>query len=333
MFNPVKNATLIAGMAWKMSKGKKEWSQQTQAYIQPYIQQALTDNDGSLTQGVLHKLKDYPLEGLFAAQLMADLHEYSLSEKAQRHIGFCGAILALGDVFCDDTNMSYEQVQQMLEEPHQCKANSTIEKLFVAIYKDLLIELDDKWQVPFHKALMQGFEAEKQSRFLRDNISDRKKVNSIIQEKGGRSLLIYRSLIRKEMVSGEEEALWLTGAFTQLIDDVFDLYWDFRKHTQTSATECPDFTELSHQLQEHFQKMQTAFRTSEFPHDRAYTFLFVFNIFLRGVELYITQLKQLSGIKIQPETLLALSEQEIKFKQLSLSNVVAVLPSALSFSY
>lgn len=334
MLHVLQNSTLLFRVAWKMSKGKSQWLAQSQNVMHPYLQYANEHNDGTLTRGIQYKLKDYPLEGVFAAQLMADLHTYTLSEKAIRHMAMCGAILALGDVFCDDTQLTFEQVEQMLQEPHQCMANTTIEKLFVSIYKDLLIELDDFWQPPFHQALMNGFEAEKESRMLRDQTSTADNVFRIICNKGGKSLLIYRSLIRKPMTDGEEHALFTAGAYTQLIDDIFDLYWDLRKNIQTSATVCTSFTQLKQQLENHYVQLDTAFKRAAISYSEAYRFMYVFNIFKKGVMLYIAQLEKLTGSNtISPETLLALSEQDIKFRALSAKHVLRAIPSALLFRY
>jgi hypothetical protein len=333
MIRPVKNTSLLMRMAWRLSNGKKRWLEASQNVIQPYVQYALEHNDGTLTRGIQHKLKDYPLEGVFAAQLIADLHQYTLSEKAIRHLAMCGAVLALGDVFCDDTDLTFEQVEQMLQEPHQCKAVTTIEKLFVAIYKDLLIELDDHWQPPFHQALMNGFDAEKDSRLLRSNTIDTENVFRIICNKGGKSLLIYRSLICQPMVQGEEQALFLAGAFTQLIDDVFDLYWDLRKQVQTSATTSSTYEQLTAQLEQHYNTLSHAVKESELQHEQAYAFMYVFNIFRKGVLLYIRQLHALTSGKLRPETILALSEEDIRFRPMRAGNVARAIPAAMSFRY
>jgi len=327
------NGILLVQTAQKLWQGKKKWKQEALGHTQQYVDTAKKNHDQTLSAGIFHKLNDYPLEALFAANLVARLINYKLTPVESRLISKAGAILALGDVYCDDTTISFEKMQLMLEEPHQTNPVHSIDRLFLEIYKDLLIELDDTQQVFFHHTLIQGFDAEKDSRKLKDPNLDAAQVSRIIKNKGGISLLIYRSLMHTPLSEKEREVLWLTGAFTQLIDDLFDLSWDMRKHTQTSATICTTFSEISRQLEAHYQLLIASLKNSELNPDNCREFAFVFYIFKLGAEAYIKQIRNYCDDHIIPEQILALSKEQLRFVHSDITHVAFVLPKALGFTY
>lgn len=327
------NGILLIQTAQKLWYGKKKWKQEALGYTRHYVETAKKNHDKTLSEGIFHKLNDYPLEALFAANLMADLINYKLTPVESRLISKAGAILALGDVYCDDTNISFEKMQLMLEEPHQANPVHSIDRLFLEIYKDLLIELDDTQQVFFHRALMQGFEAEKNSRKLKDPHLDAAQVSEIIKNKGGISLLIYRSLMHTALSEKEREVLWLAGAFTQLIDDLFDLPWDMRNHTQTSATICTTFSEIRSRLEAHYSLLITSLKNSELDQRNCREFAFVFYIFKLGADAYIRQIRTYCNERIIPEQILALSKEQLRFVHTDLTHVAFVLPKAVAFAY
>ncbi len=327
------NGMLIIQTAQKLWQGKKKCKQEALGYTQQYVETAKKNHDKTLSEGIFHKLNDYPLEALFAANLIANLINYKLTPVESRLISKAGAILALGDVYCDDTNISFEKMRLMLEEPHQVNPVQSIDRLFLDIYKDLLIELDDTQQVFFHPVLMQGFEAEKNSRKLKDPNLDAAQVSAIIKQKGGISLLIYRSLMHTPLGEKEREVLWLTGAFTQLIDDLFDLPWDMRNHTQTSATICTTFSEIRYQLDAHYLLLIESLKNSELDQRNCREFAFVFFVFKLGADAFIRQMRTYCDERIIPEQILALSKEQLRFVHTDITHVAFVLPKALGFNY
>jgi hypothetical protein len=327
------NGILLMKTAQNLWRGKKKWKQEALAHTDNYINTAQKNHDKTLTTGIFYKLKDYPYEGLFAANLVANLINYKLTPVERRLISKAGAVLALGDVYCDDTNISFEKMHLMLEEPHQADPINSLDRLFLEIYKDLLIELDDSQQVFFHRTLIQGFEAEKNSRKLKDPNLDASKVKEISKNKGGISLLIYRSLMHIPLDEKEREVLWLAGAFTQLIDDLFDLRWDIEKHTQTSATICTSFGDISNQLEEHFSLLVKTLKNSQLNQGKCREFAFVFYVFKLGADAYINQLRTYCDERIRTEQILSLSKKQLHFVHFDLSNVTFVLPKALRFIY
>ena len=60
----------------------------------------------------------------------------------------------------------------------------------------------------------------------------------ITAEKGGCSVLLFRSLLDNPISGPEENALYQFGALIQLCDDIFDLWFDVQAGTATAASIC-----------------------------------------------------------------------------------------------
>lgn len=301
--------------------------------LQPYIQTAEQDNDGSLGKGVLYKLKDYPQEAIFAGRFMAELAGLNLGEKEERYLSICGALLALGDVMNDDTQADVNKVHGMLNEPHHYKGSNSVEKLFLQLYKDLLIMMDDKLQVFFHQAFLNGFEAEKESRLLFTHELPAADVLRIAKAKGAASLLIYRSIFNTPLPDAEKKLLEHCGALTQLMDDIFDLHWDYKKNLSSSACIHTSWDQLEKQLEEQFQLLCQQMKATSFEPQRQRKFLFTFALFSEGVKAYILQMRKLTDDVLRPETILALHEEQIKFRYFTWSNVRNIIPALLRFRF
>jgi len=70
------------------------------------------------------------------------------------------------------------------------------------------------------------------------NVELKGEIMRITAEKGGCSVLLFRSLLDNPISAPEEKALYLFGALIQLCDDIFDLWFDVQAGTVTAASTC-----------------------------------------------------------------------------------------------
>lgn len=329
----LRNTKYLIQLAWELSYRRKSFKRESQQILHAYVEEFSRINDGSITRNIFLKLKDYPLEALFAANMLAGLHRYQLTLQERKSVILCGAVLALGDVFCDDTDLTEEQVEKMIKSPTQVVPGTVLEACFLKIYVGLISQLDKEKYLRFHEALMQGFEAEKQSRRLLNGKLSKEEVMKIVKNKGGCSLLIYRSLLDIPLTVSEQRILWHAGAFTQLIDDIFDVCWDLKKGVQTFATESKDFLDLKKSISQHLEELHELLALSELQGRSWYKFIFVFQVFRLGTDMYLRDLEYACSNTWNKETILSLHPSQFKFRYFTMPNLLYVIPRALAQRY
>ena len=100
----------------------------------------------------------------------------------------------------------------------------------------------------------------------------------ITEEKGGASVLLFRSTLRHSLSNAEENALFLLGGLIQLCDDIFDLWHDHHAGIATTATYHAEQVQLP-QLRTGFEQQVaatvSAFRKLPYPTKQLETTLFI----------------------------------------------------------
>jgi len=329
--NLPENVFLLLKANYFLRNAKKNLLKETVSYLEPFIQKSKNTQDGSLTKGIYYKLRDYPFEGLVAGIMLASLHGYKLKPQERKAMAFCGAILALGDVFCDDTSITIEQMEQKLRFPEMEVPQNAMDVLFLEIYTELLKMLPMDIKEKYLQALFTGFEAEKNSRKLKGPKLPPEEVNRIIHEKGGVSLLIYRALIPIPLTRPEEKALFQCGAFTQVMDDLFDILWDLRSNTQTSALVTGSYSGIKKEVNRYYKDTVSAFLESGLKKKHIKLYLYIFNIFRLGSLAYINQMQAVCKDKLDPDEILGLDENLVKFKHFKISNILFIMPGTMTF--
>lgn len=85
-------------------------------------------------------------------------------------------------------------------------------------------------------------------------------------EKGGYSVLLFRSVLHNDLSPSEETALYQFGCLIQLSDDIFDVWFDLQAGTHTVATRMMSEQqplELSRRFEHQLGNTRNAFRAME----------------------------------------------------------------------
>ncbi len=97
------------------------------------------------------------------------------------------------------------------------------------------------------------------------------KALDITAEKGGCSVLLFRTALQHSISVKEEQALFQFGLFIQLCDDIFDFWFDIQDQTETVATlllQQGKATELNDIFKAQYTHLCTLLLETEYPKHR-----------------------------------------------------------------
>lgn len=158
----------------------------------------------------------------------------SLSVKERGALTYLGALTGLFDDLFDKNNTALAHIRQMIETPETHLAQTPSEKLIIRFYQQALALVPDKNRLT--EASLRVFDAQILSKKQTSQQIDRKEIESITKQKGGVSILFYRSVFDVTQTAEEQDMLMLLGYLGQLENDIFDIYDDYTSGIQTLAT-------------------------------------------------------------------------------------------------
>lgn len=208
------------------------------------IENALKTNDGSLDDEDFQKIRGYYGFGVPAivGEGFCTLRGTAMSNTERLANTYQGALTGLYDDFFDKTKLDQQDVLKMMSEPSGYEAKNALEHLFVYFLTQVHNNLAD--MKSFNLAFTKVFEAQVESgEQLKEDITFNQ-IKNITFNKGGYSLLFYRSVFENKLTQGEKEALYNVGALMQLGNDIFDVWKDAPQKIKTLVTTCKDIDEV-----------------------------------------------------------------------------------------
>jgi hypothetical protein len=192
--------------------------------------------DDSLDEADFKKITGY--YGLAVPAILGEalctLRGRKMSSQERMACTYQGAFTGLFDDFFDKHQMSDELLRSFIERPAEIKAANSSERLFLQFFskasenfcnRDLTIHY-------FHEV----YKAQVESRKQAAPGLTRAEIKKITINKGGISVLFYRSVFTNPLTPAEENALYHMGGLMQLGNDIFDVYKDSLNHIETLMT-------------------------------------------------------------------------------------------------
>lgn len=201
------------------------------------LEKVLVSKGFTLPDRIAKRIFFYTSQSTITNHWFSLLRGYKPLEAEKKNALYLGAFTPIADDLMDSSNMEFEL---LLENP---PADSAEGVLFSYLWDKLkpLRESNPTYQEYFQKAQISQNESLKQ---LSEKKLSREELISIMENKGGYSTLLYRSLLLNDLVDNEESAIFKLGAILQFINDLFDLYKDSNNKVQTLVTNYPDFNQL-----------------------------------------------------------------------------------------
>ena len=224
--------------------------------IQPLIFEAQLYNDGSLEASDIKKITGY--YGLAVPAILGEafcaLHGKKMSFRERLASTSQGSMTGLFDDFFDKQNMPDHSVENMLGDDSFSSKRSN-EKLFIHFYKCALQHVPKKNKM--EQALRDVYHAQVESKKQLHSLISQKEIEDITFNKGGVSVLFYRTAFLPHPSEDEQEVLYNLGALMQLANDIFDVYKDRENGVRTLVTETLYINNIRQLLKE---RLESCFR-------------------------------------------------------------------------
>lgn len=256
----LQNTLSIPATFMSLLHGVRRQRRFLKATLQPNLNDYLKSNPDALSTDDLKKIYSYYALGVPAilGTSYAMLRGFPLSHSERLAATYAGALTGIGDDFFDNENYSDVQLlalyEALINNSSEYSPPTAREVLFIKLFG---VVLDNTKNPKLVKESVRGvFEAQMLSRKQRNiNITAQELIH-ITRQKGGCSLLFYRSLLDTEATQSEKEMLFALGDLMQLGNDIFDVYRDSRQQIATLATTCIDIEQLRTEFR---SKMNDAF--------------------------------------------------------------------------
>lgn len=236
----------------------KRQQQFLEAEIRPVVDAARANNDGSLEEADFTKIFRY--YGLavpcILGEELAALRGRALSKRERLALTYQGAMTGLFDDFFDKHQLPEESLKALIENPAAIAAGNSAEKLFLHFFQQALVHTHHPEQML--SWLRRVYDAQVESLKQTRNDPGFAEISRITIDKGGVSVLFYRSSLEEDIGLAEEDALYHLGGLMQLGNDIFDVYKDSPDEVSTHMTRAQhvqDTRKLFHEWRElAFQK-------------------------------------------------------------------------------
>lgn len=247
-----------------------------------------------LRRRLLRRMKQHTrvIAGFFGPAIFRLFGE-SLTAKACSDLGMIGACIPAFDMCFDDNLMELSRLTLLVDEPHRFVALDGVEQLAQNLWNSLME------QVPQPALLLnlthQMVAIETTSGCQRTLLTSPDDIEAVTREKGGTGGLFFTTALPRLLTTREKQALWLLGAWVQLVDDLFDLPADVSEGIRTPATDALSASQLADKLNQWRTDAFRAVASLQLPDSRKITFLSGFALYDKMAMRYLKQIEPLTA--------------------------------------
>jgi hypothetical protein len=202
------------------------------------------NSDNSLDEHDYRKMNGY--YGVAVPAILGEsyclLRGRKMSSPERYSITYLGACTGLFDDFFDKKHLPAEYIRTLIDNPFAATGNTNNETIFLEFYKKALLHTTDSGLVKQYA--FDVFEAQLMSKKQLLSDIEPREIMDITIQKGGSSLLFYRSTFSEKMSDEEIRMLKILGGIGQLENDIFDVYKDHKSGVKTLATTTNTIGEL-----------------------------------------------------------------------------------------
>jgi len=229
---------------WKIKSQMKKQNAFIKSFLQPILDRFEENNDGSLLEQDFNKIKNYYGLGsvVLVGEAIAGLHGHELSVQERKALTYISAITGLYDDFFDKSIPNLQRIKLLSEVSQTVDDLNTHEALFRELLKTALQNIADVETSKVFAA--EVYKNQVESLKQKNTGLSWEELLEISLQKGGASLLLYRSTLSTEISEEEKQALFLIGGQLQVCNDVFDVVKDLKEGIQTLGTEAKTIQQL-----------------------------------------------------------------------------------------
>ncbi len=244
MANTLKNIVQLPLILWKITSSLSFQKKYLHNNIDCIINKAFAENDGTIK--TKDSTKIYQYYGLAVPAILGEafceLRGVKLTDDERWVLTCLGAITGLFDDFIDEMKMSEEQIEKLVLYPEKVVPDNSSEKLFLKFYTSALKTSNKPQNIK--SQLIEVHHAQLASTEQENPDTSYNRILEITQQKGGESVVFYRTALNNIPDNSETKALFQLGATMQLENDIFDIYKDHQARINTIPARTKDIKHL-----------------------------------------------------------------------------------------
>jgi hypothetical protein len=207
------------------------------------INESKMHNDKSLDKDDYRKIQLYGYAvPAMLGEAYCTLRNKKMTINERMCITFLGPITGLFDDMFDKNELPDLYIKSLIINSKSVIGNNTKEKLFLNLYNKAL-EISENRESLIDNFLA-VFDAQILSRKQKNNGTNSIEIENITFQKGGSSMLMYRSSLNNKINDSENWMIYKLGAIGQLENDIFDIYKDYTEGIKTLATLSDNINQL-----------------------------------------------------------------------------------------
>lgn len=277
------NAMRTPGVLLALMRNVNRQKKFIQETLGSSLHTALEQNDGSLDKDDLKKITHY--YGLAVPAILGEalctLRGKGMSLRERLALTYQGAMTGLFDDFFDKEKMNDESVKAFMERPAELTGQNTRQRLFLEFYKKALEYAEQPEHMLYYLRKVYGAQIASKGQAIPGSLS-LEEIKRITVEKGGVSVLFYRSVLSNPLSKEEEDALYRVGGLMQFGNDIFDVYKDCLHHIDTLITVTKKVDEVRVAFREMMSDSFASFLNTNYPPKNIRKFLRLVSMSLCG---------------------------------------------------
>lgn len=204
--------------------------------VGPDLESSRQSNDGSLDLIDYRKITHY--YGLAVPAILGEslavLRGQRLNLRERSALTFQGSFTGLFDDFFDKDELAETTLESFIDDPRKIPLSNSRQRLFAVFFNKGIENYRDKDLTLDY--LRKVFHAQVESLKQAGVGLSRDEIRRITVEKGGVSVLFYRTVLDQPLNASEEKALYNMGGLMQFGNDIFDVYKDSLHEIETLIT-------------------------------------------------------------------------------------------------
>jgi len=236
MLNYLRNLFIFPVVRKRLSSNLRIQTKTILNSLYPDIAASRLTNDTSLDEQDYKKITDY--YGLAVPVMIGEsyclLRGSKMSDKERLTLTYLGGLTGLFDDFFDRKEMQESYVKSLLQFPQHITGADSSEKLILNLYLKALDQSADSDRLKRYS--FEVYEAQVLSKLQSGSQIGNKEILDITIQKGGNSVLFYRSSFKEELSCHEKNLFYKLGGIWQIENDLLDVYKDLQHGVQTLVT-------------------------------------------------------------------------------------------------
>jgi len=220
-------------------------------------------NDTSLTERDFKKITSYyGLTVPIIGEIYCLLRGVGLTYSERTTLTYLGGLTGLFDDFFDEKNTPDNHIKELINNPNIELCRNSHENLFVQFY---LKALEQEHSKLLKRYVNSVYDAQILSKKQTNPNLSSEEILHITQQKGGVSILFYRSVLNGNIVDHEKDLLVKIGLLGQMENDIFDIYKDHQKGIYTLSTKTKSIITLQFRYKSILNDVYELIKQTDFP--------------------------------------------------------------------